>query len=392
MEPDSASPVQVSGFGTGWGTRFGAAICLILLVVYGVLWSGMVQQTGGAENYVMRSPFLATLTGATLVADGEGAALYDADAQGTVQARLLQGAFTPAEPVAYTDPPLVALALAPFVQLGLGETALFSVWAILATTAAGLCIGLLAGGWPTARTTPWLLMLAATSFLPLIAALMLGETGVLVVLGWVGVTAGLKTGRPGIAGIAALLAALYLPGLPLLVVLLALSRRLLAVFTFGSLLAAGALGSIPLLGSEWPQHYAALLNSQPGGPPGWAAWLAMAAAAGALALIWARVPVEPAPGPHWDRRWATSLLIAGAAAGTLAPPLLPAAIIPGWIFGTHIATGLLPPGQRRFWIAWLWLGYSLGLLSVLLPGLFPVLATLWIAGAIGGGLWSLRGA
>jgi hypothetical protein len=390
MEHDPASAVRVSGFGTGWGTRFGAAVCLILLVVYGVLWSGMVQQTGGAENYVMRSPFLATLTGATLVAGGQGAELYDAEAQGAMQARLLQGAFTPAEPVAYTDPPLVALVLAPFVQLGLSETALFSIWAILTTTAAGLCIGLLAGGWPTARTTPWLLMLAATSFLPLIASLMLGETGVLVLLGWVGVTAGLKTGRPGIAGISALLAALYLPGLPLLVVLLALSRRLQALLIFGGLLAASGLGIIPLLGSEWPQHYAALLNSQPGGPPGAAAWMAVAAAAGALALLWARVPVESAPGPRWDRRWATSLLIAGAGAGALGTPLLLAAIIPGWIFGTHAATGLLPPGQRRFWIAWLWLGYALGLVSVLLPGLFPILATLWATGAIIGGLWSLR--
>jgi hypothetical protein len=118
--------------------------------------------------------------------------------------------------------------------------------------------------------------------------------------------------------------------------------------------------------------------------------MAVAAAAGALALLWARVPVESAPGPRWDRRWATSLLIAGAGAGALGTPLLLAAIIPGWIFGTHAATGLLPPGQRRFWIAWLWLGYALGLVSVLLPGLFPILATLWTTGAIIGGLWSLR--
>ncbi len=391
MDRPPPSPIRVSGFGLGGcGTRLGAAICLLLLIGYGVLWSGMVQGMGGAAGYVRRSPFVATMIGATLVAAGDGPHLYDPGAQAAAQASLAAGDAPPADPPAYTDPPFAAVALAPLVQLGLSPTGLFTAWAMLTTTAAGLCIGLLAGGWPTAQGTPWLLMLAATSFLPLISSLMLGQSGVLVLLGWVGVTVGLKGRHDVLAGLLGGLVALHAPSLPALALLLIVARRPRALVALAGILVAGCLVVTPLLGSAWPGQYLALLEITPGALPAGAAWALAALPAGAVGALWWSVPVGDLLPVAWDRRWAVSLLLVGLALAAFGPPLLLLGIVPGWIFGTHAATGLLSPRARRGWIAGLGAGYSLGFVSVLAPVALPLLATLWTLGALAAGLWPLR--
>lgn len=387
MDRRRPSPITVSGFGGGGcGTRLGAAVCLLLLIGYGVLWSGMVQGLGGADGYVRRSPFLATLTGATLVAHGEGARLYDPDAQATAQTALLDGDPLLTDRQSYSEPPFAAVALAPLVQLDLPATGLFTAWAVLTTTAAGLCVGLLAGGWPTAQGTPWLLMLAATSFLPLISSLMLGQSGVPALLGWVGVTVGLKGRHDALAGLLGGLVALHAPSLPALLLLLILARRPRALAALVSILVVGGAVVTPLLGTDWPGSYLALLRATPGAWPVGAAWAAPALAAGALVALWGAVPAgDPLP-VAWDRRWASSLLLVVLGLAPFGPPLLLLGLIPGWIFGTHAATGLLSPRARRGWIAGLAAGYSLGFVAVLAPLALPPLATLWTLGALAAGL------
>ncbi len=393
MDRRRPSPITVSGFGGGGcGTRLGAAVCLLLLIGYGVLWSGMVQGMGGADGYVRRSPFLATLTGATLVAQGEGARLYDPDAQTAAQTALLDGDPLLTDRQGYNEPPFAAVALAPLVRLDLGATALFTAWAILTTTAAGLCVGLLAGGWPTAQGTPWLLMLAATSFLPLISSLMLGQSGVLVLLGWVGVTVGLKGRHDALAGLLGGLVALHAPSLPALLLLLILARRPRALVALVGILIVGGAVVTPLLGTDWLGAYLALLRATPGFWPVGAAWALPVLAAGALVALWWAVPAGDTSPVAWDRRWAGSLLLVGLGLAPFGPPLLLLGLIPGWIFGTHAATGLLPARARQGWIAGLAAGYSLGFVGVLAPAALPPLAALWTLGALAAGLGLLRNA
>ena len=392
MDRRRPSPITVTGFGGGGGcgTRLGAAVCLLLLIGYGVLWSGMVQGMGGADGYVRRSPFLATLTGATLVAQGAGSHLYDPDAQTETQTTLLEGDLLLADRQAYSELPFAAVAVAPLVEFGLSPTGLFTAWAILTTTAAGLCVGLLAGGWPTAQGTPWLLMLAATSFLPLIASLMLGQSGVLVLLGWVGVTVGLKGRHDVLAGLLGGLVALHAPSLPALVLLLIVVRRPRAVAALLGILLVGGAVVTPLLGTDWLGAYLLLVRSTPGVWPSGVAWALPILAAGALIILWGPVAARDPLPVAWDRRWASSLLLVLLGLAPFGPPLLLLGLIPGWIFGTHAATGLLPPRSRRGWIAGLAAGYSLGFVGVLAPpALFP-LATLWTLGALAGALGLLR--
>ena len=90
----------------------------------------------------------------------------------------------------YLNPPFAAILLAPLLRAHTTYSLVFTAWAVVTTAAAGLSIGLLAGRWPAPQGTPWLLMLAATSFLPLIASLMLGQQTMLALLGWIGLAAG----------------------------------------------------------------------------------------------------------------------------------------------------------------------------------------------------------
>src|ERR1700738_790017 len=100
-----AGTIQSSGLGSGCLVKLGAAGCLLMLLGYGVLWSGTVQSQGGAENYVRRIPLLGTLTAATIVAGPQPGRLYDPAAQEAAQVAVL-GADNPAlPPVPYLDPP-----------------------------------------------------------------------------------------------------------------------------------------------------------------------------------------------------------------------------------------------------------------------------------------------
>lgn len=386
--------VKTSGLGTGCVTQLAGMICLLLLVGYGVLWSGLVQQKGGAESYVLRTPFLAVLTGAEIVAGPAPELLYDTQAQVSAQQTVLGTDLDPSVLLPYRDPPFGAVALAPLVRAHASYSLLFTAWAVLTTTSAGLCIGMLAGRWPTAQGTPWLLMLAATSFLPLITSLMQGQSAVLVLLGWVGLTVGLKSGQDLTAGIIAALIALQPANWPALLLVLLVTRRLRALAALLGAAAVGCVSVMPLLGAAWPSAYLRLLLDRP--PFDWVTLLATLVGGAFLLRVWRRPQGATAAwSPQtdgWDMRWAITLLVALLLTSGGGVSALVFAVVPGWIIGSRLANGQMPQAQRRFWSVWLPLGYALGLLLVLLPGASLPLGLVWVVGALAAGIWALPGA
>jgi hypothetical protein len=380
--PDDA--IRVSGLGAGCLTRLGIGGCLLLLLLYGVLWSSTVQTIGGADEYVKRTPFLATLTAAHLVAGGQPARLYDLDAQEIAQADVLESVRGATSLLPYTDPPPAAVLLAPLARAGQPPSLLFTAWAVLTTTGAGLCIGLLAGRWPAPQGTPWLLMLAATSFLPLISSLMRGQSTVLALLGWAGLTVALKAGREGTAGALGALAAFQPASLPALLLALLVTRRWRALAALLGVLAVAAGVVVPLLGPAWPATYGSLLIRLAPPPP---ATLVLVPALGVGLLLAWRGGWRSAT-LVWDLRWALTLLAVLLLPLGGDPQVLVLALVPAWMLAAHLANGTL--AATRFWPACLGLGYLLGLpLALALPGA-TVGAGLWLLGALGGLLWSLR--
>ncbi|HUS16742.1 MAG TPA: hypothetical protein VM536_17235 [Chloroflexia bacterium] len=391
MDADAAAPLSARALSAGCLTRLGSLLCLLCLLGYGVLWSNLVQQTGGPDSYVRRTHFLVTLAAATLLASGDTGQLYDPAAQETARAVVLAGDSGPVELGPYSDPPFVALALMPFVRADLGPGLLFTVWAVVTTTAAGLCIGLLAGRWPTPDGTPWLLMLAATSFLPLIASLMQGESAVLVLLGWTALTVGLKTGRDGIAGVGGGLVALAPWSLAPLLLVLAITGRWRTLNVLLGLLVTAIVALMPVLGTDWPIGYARAILLPIHPDVTGLAGLVLAVAV--LLVVWhpgAHARVTWAPRTNgWDRRWAVTSLLALLLTLPWGPSAAVLALLPAWMMGTHLANGLLARAPALFWGAWLTLGYTLGPMIALFPGAAGWTGGAWLVGAVLGGLWVL---
>lgn len=89
----------------------------------------------GSEGNPQTGDFLAFYTGAATIAGGHGAALYDLDAQRTLQATLVGATVANWQP--YLNPPGLAILLSPFVRFGYH-------WAFFAFDAAGLFLFALA--------------------------------------------------------------------------------------------------------------------------------------------------------------------------------------------------------------------------------------------------------
>ncbi len=381
---------RAAGPGLGGLTRLGGLVCLLLLAGYGVLWSGVVQRSGGADHYVRQVDFRATLTAATIVAGPAPERLYDAAWQQTTQTRLTAGEPAGVAWAPYTAPPFAAILLAPLLRGGASAGAAFTLWAVLATVAAGVAIGVLAGRWPAPRSVPWLLMLAATSFLPLIAGVMLGRQDLLALLGWVGLTAGLKSGRPVIAGVVGALAVFQPAALPGLLLLLVVTRQGRALGALAGTLALAGAAVMPALGPGWPLAYGRFLAATTGVDP----LVAAAAGAGLLLLlaVWLRPRPRVAwhPGTAaWDLRWALSLLTLLPVTLLLDSSALVLGILPGWILATTVAAGRLPGAAARFWGVWLAAGYLLAPLSVLYAPLPLGVGLVWFAAAWAVLAWAL---
>lgn len=401
------SPIQSTGFGSGWGVRVGMVGCLALLALYGVLWGNAVQSSGGPEAYVRQTEFRAALTAATLIGQGDGAQLYTLAAQQDAENQVVSG-YDVGGMIPYAQPPYWAILLVPFLQAGLALQLVFTAWTLISAAAAGLSLGLLAAGWPTARNPSWLLMLAATSFFPLITALMIGQSTALVLLALAGASAALKYDRDELAGGMLGLALVQPSLLPVILLGLVLGRRWRVLAGFA--VAAGGLVVVmmPILGVTWPLDYAAfalepshwVLGRSPGGlgPQTWRALFTdllgadvapvglvgvALATVGLLVVAWRSIGAERADTGTlaWDRAWALTLLLALPLDPVLGPTGLALALVPGWILASHIANGLIARPWTRLWAAVLLGGYLVTTPVVTLLDLLPPYTPLlWLVG------------
>jgi hypothetical protein len=395
------------------------AVCLGLLALYGVLWGNAVQVSGGPDAYVRNIDFRAALTAATIVADGDGSSLYTIAAQQRAEGSVLRG-YEGVGMLPYPQPPFWALLLVPFLRTGLAVQLVFTVWTLISAGAAGLSLGLLAAGWPARRGPSWLLMLGATSFFPLITALMVGQSSGLALLGLAAATTALKYRRDGMAGGALALALVQPTVLPALLLALAFARRWRALAGFG-LAGAGLVAlAMPLLGPDWPLQYITfaldpshwVIGRGPSGelpPQTWQALFADLGGRSAAALgiwaasivttvllwyTWARpypAQAEGTESPAWDRAWALTLLLALPNDPALGSSGLALALVPGWILGAHVANEWGPRWRVRLWTGLLIGGYLVTTPVVTLLGLLPAYTPLlWLIVACAVLLWEVR--
>jgi hypothetical protein len=372
-------------------------VCLALLALYGVLWGNTVQNSGGPEAYVRQTEFRAALTAATLIGEGRGAELYTLAAQQDAENRVVSG-YTVGGMIPYAQPPYWAILLVPFLQAGLVLQLVFTAWTLISAAAAGLSLGLLAAGWPTARNPSWLLMLAATSFFPLITALMIGQSTALVLLALAGASAALKYDRDELAGGVLGLALVQPSLLPPILLGLVLARRWRVLAGFAVAAAGLIVILMPVLGVTWPLEYLGfavdpshwVLGRSPGGlgPQTWRALftdtlganltpvglvLTALATVGLLVVTWQGIGAERADTGTlaWDRAWAITLLLALPLDPVLGPTGLALALVPGWILASHIANDLVARPWARVWAGLLLGGYLITTPVVTLLDLLP---------------------
>jgi hypothetical protein len=261
-------------------------------------------------------------------------------------------------------------------------------------------------------------MLAATSFFPLITALMIGQSTALALLGLAGAAAALKYDRDELAGGVLALALVQPTLLPSILLGLILARRWRVLVGF----AVAAVGLIivvmPILGVTWPLDYAAfavdpshwVLGRSPGGmgPQTWRALftdtlgadlapigvgLVALVTVGLLALVWQWICAarDDTATLAWDRAWALILLLALPLDLVAGPTGLALALVPGWILASHVANDLLARPLARAWAALLVSGYLLTTPVVTLLDLFPPYTPLlWLAAMALLVIWQTR--
>jgi hypothetical protein len=395
-------------------------VCLGLLALYGVLWGNAVQTSGGPDAYVRYTDFRSALTAATIIAAGQGPDLYNIGVQQQAENLVVQG-YDVQGMLPYAQPPFWAALLVPLLRAGLPIQLVFTLWTLISAAAAGLSLGLLAAGWPARRGPSWLLMLAATSFFPLITGLMVGQSTTLALLGLAGAATALKFRREGLGGAALALALVQPTVLPGILLALALARRGRALLGFALAGAGLVVLVMPLVGVAWPLQYVSfaldpshwVIGRGPGGelpPQTWRAlfgdlggrqvaalgiWLASIVTSLLLWYTWARpynaVASDGTESPAWDRAWALTILLALPNDPVLGSTGLALALVPGWILAAHAANDWGARWHIRLWTGLLAVGYALTTPVITLFGVLPTYTPLlWIAVAAGLLLWELR--
>ena len=361
----------------------GGGVALILTLA--VLTRLTVRETD-FRHFLLRTDFPAFLTGARLIAAGQGAALYDPAAQAPVQAALLAPYVEPAL-LPYNHLPFLAVALAPLTGLALPWS--YGVWFAATVGALLAAVALLhremravARTPSEKRWAPWALWTLALGFVPLYQDLLQVQTAPWDLLGYTLMIRYLRQGREVAAGLALGLV-LIKPQLlivPLLVLLY--GRRWRTLAAFAALGGGLSLLVTPLLGGfGWVGRYLAILANvagagstggliQPGlmenlrgfftrlaivyGPAGAgggrAAWVLPATALASLlvlaGLAWAwrgRAAFDPAADPAgWDARWAATLLAAVLVSPHSLPYELTLWLLPGVLAWRAAREGAAP--------------------------------------------------
>jgi hypothetical protein len=392
---ESKAAQEVERRPTGWPilSRLAVLFALVMVGAYLVAWATSVQSSGGPEGYVRRTDFLAFLTGAQVLRDGNGPLLYDLDVQRISAARVLR----PADASAFR--PYVHL---PFEALLVGAVAEMPVWFSFAmwTLGAGLCMGVAVGLMdsvlPVTRHVGWVLSLAACSYLPVIRSLMLGQDSAFVLLGLCGAFVALKRGNDGWAGLALLLVALKPQLLPAILLLMLLQRHWRALAIFVGLFAALCVAAMGVLGADWPLQYTQMLlngetwqtaGTNPALMHNWHGFAANVVgglpalvlpvtivlsliSVAALGWAWLRggednsYEEETGQEPRYDLLWALAGVVAVLVSFYLNPHDLTMLIFPAWIIGAYATSGLWSVGLSRLWIALLWAVYAIAPLAL----------------------------
>jgi hypothetical protein len=398
----SAEPASTQGQDGRWSLLSKLALILSLGLVIGYLfiWVKAVQDVGGPEGYIKgsstpgseRGPvdFVSTLTGATIIRDGNGRLLYDQNTQHDAQDFVLTSR-QPTKLLPYNHLPFEALLIAP--MLDIPYPLIFAFWTMAAGLAIGVSLGMLDGAQPVSRPVGWVMSMAACSYLPLIRSLMLGQNTPLVLLGLCSTYVTLKRGQHFWAGASLLLVALKPQVLPVVLLLMLLQGHWKALVTFAALMLALSVAAMPTLGVAWPLDYVKLLV----GVAGWTDvgaidpaimhnWrgfftnlfsgqlaglvtpffmLASLLSVGLLVRAWlsSRQALEnvkvPTHTQAWDLLWALAGIVAVLTSLHLNPHDLALLIFPAWIIGAYAMSGEWRRPLTTAWLIILWTGYLL---------------------------------
>jgi hypothetical protein len=371
-------------------------VSLGLVIGYLFIWVQAVQDVGGPEGYIRgtrdRGPvdFVSTLTGATIIREGNGRLLYDQQAQHNAQ-DLVLSPLPPGKLLPYNHLPFEAFLIAPMLDIPF--PLIFAFWTMAAGLAIGVSLGMLDGAQPVSRPVGWVMSMTACSYLPLIRSLMLGQNTPFVLLGLCSTYVAVKRGQPFWAGASLLLVALKPQVLPVVLLLMLLQRQWKALLSFAGLLLAFSVALMPTLGVGWPLDYIRLLV----GVAGWkdvgaidpaimhnwrglftnlfggqlaglvTPFYVLASLASIGLLVWAwlrsREAIERVRlqtySEGWDLMWALAVIVAVVTSLHLNPHDLALLIFPAWIIGAYAMSGEWSRPVSTTWLVLLWVGYLL---------------------------------
>jgi hypothetical protein len=230
-----------------WFAALQALVVVAMLVRYVATLDGVVDR----NCRVVVGDYLAFHTGATLVASGEGAALWDLDRQRAVQEALAGCRLDRWQP--YVNPPLLAAALVPLTGLGpRGAFHAFGAFSIAALAVAMMALGralpllrTVPGAWPTA-------LLLVYGFVPVATTLGGGQNTALTLALLAGFYAALHGRKDAWAGLWLGLLSYKPVLLPVLVLVLVLRRRGRALAVGASVVAAHYALGAAVAGADWP--------------------------------------------------------------------------------------------------------------------------------------------
>jgi hypothetical protein len=367
----------------------GAGVALIAL--FAILTVLTTRKEPDFRHFLLRTDFPAFLTGARLVAAGQGAALYDPAAQAPVQQAMLAPYGYERGLLPYNHLPFLALALAPFADLPLPIG--YAVWLGATVLALLVALALLSRELRAAARTPvearWApraLWALGLGFFPVYQNLLQVQTAPWVLLGYTLLIRYLRQERQIAAGLGLALV-LVKPQLLIVPVLLLLyTRRWRALAAFAGLAAGLSLLITPLLGGfGWIGSYLRLLGNVAGassdnstiqpvlmenlrgfftllaahydpaglgtGNVSWVLPLTAVATVAVLAgLAWAwrgRAGAWAADPAGWDRRWAAAILAAPLVSPHTLPYELPIWILAGVLSWRGAREGTSPAPVLR---------------------------------------------
>lgn len=180
-------------------------LCFLLPVVMAIAWGYPV---------LVGTDFIAYFTAATMVAQGQGSQLYQADAQWATQQVLFDAArIVPLGLIVYVNPPLLAAVVAVFYPFGMVLGGL--LWVISTLVVAGAVLLWVAReshprlGWVRSALLP-------LCFMPFLEALYFGQMAAIMLVAFGGWFALCRAGHPRLAGLVLSLTLLkpqYAPGM-----------------------------------------------------------------------------------------------------------------------------------------------------------------------------------